>query len=100
WSFTSTNTQSCTRASGGGMSCVSDHPDGFEWCINAPAIDEHGTVYVNSEDGRTYALVQGGVLAQSRFLVRSLGAAYTPVTVDGQGRVYTMNGGVMTVLGR
>lgn len=100
WSFTSTNTQSCARGADGGMSCISDHPTGFEWCVNAPAIDEHGTVYVNSEDGRTYALVQGGLEAQSRFLVLSLGAAYTPVTVDGQGRVYTMNGGVMTVVGQ
>jgi hypothetical protein len=57
-------------------------------------------VYANSEDGRTYALVQGGMEAQSRFLVLSLGAAYTPVTVDGQGRTDTMNGGVMTVVGK
>ncbi|HXX31823.1 MAG TPA: hypothetical protein VEJ89_14065 [Myxococcaceae bacterium] len=99
WSFTSTNTYSCARGADGGVGCTSDHPDGFEWCINAPAVDERGTVYVNSEDGRTYALVQGGAEAQSRFLVLSLGAAYTPVTVDGQGRVYTMNGGVMTVVG-
>jgi hypothetical protein len=100
WSFTSTNTQSCNREADGGLSCLADHPTGFEWCINAPAVDEEGTVYVNSEDGRTYALLQGGVEAQSRFLVLSLGAAYTPVTVDGEGRTYTMNGGVLTVVGK
>jgi outer membrane protein assembly factor BamB len=33
----------------------SDHPNGYEWCINAPAIDSAGTVYVNSEDGNVYA---------------------------------------------
>lgn len=100
WSFTSTNTESCSREGDAGLSCVPDHPTGFEWCINAPAVDEKGTVYVNSEDGRTYALLQGGVEAQSRFLVLSLGAAYTPVTVDGEGRTYTMNGGVLTVVGK
>jgi hypothetical protein len=27
------------------------HPNGYEWCINMPAIDSSGNVYVNSEDG-------------------------------------------------
>ena len=99
WSYTSTNTNSCTLQ-GSNLSCVSDHPTGFEWCVNAAAIDENGTVYANSEDGRVYAILQGGTLAQSRFLLESLGAAYTPVTVDGQGRTYTMNGGVLTVVGK
>ena len=100
WSFVSTNTDSCLRASGGSLSCVSDHPTGFEWCVNAAAVDANGTVYANSEDGRVYAILQGGTLAQSRFLQQSLGAAYTPVTLDGQGRTYTQNGGVLTVLGQ
>jgi hypothetical protein len=100
WSYTATNTDSCQRATGGGLSCTSDHPQGFEWCVNAAAVDENGTVYANSEDGRAYAILQGGTVAQSRFLVQSLGAAYTPVTVDGQGRTYTMNGGVLTVVGK
>jgi hypothetical protein len=99
WSYTATNTDSCQRGTSGGLSCVSDHPTGFEWGVNAPAVDENGTVYANSEDGRVYALLQGGTVAQSRFLVQSLGAAYTPVVVDGQGRTYTMNGGVLTVVG-
>jgi hypothetical protein len=30
WSFTSTNTRSCARSSGNTITCVSDHPDGFE----------------------------------------------------------------------
>ncbi len=98
WSYASTNTDSCVTD--GGYRCVSDHPTGFEWCVNAAAVDINGTVYVNSEDGRVYAILQGGTLAQSRFLIESLGAAYTPVTVDGQGRTYTMNGGVLTVVGK
>jgi hypothetical protein len=100
WSYTSSNTNSCQRTSTGAMSCTSDHPDGFEWCVDAAAVDQNGTVYVNSEDGRAYAILQGGTVAQSRFLVQSLGAAYTPVTVDGQGRTYTMNGGILTVVGK
>jgi hypothetical protein len=100
WSFGSTNNESCVRGAGGTLSCVPDHPTGFEWCVNAAAVDAYGTVYANSEDGRVYAILQGATLAQSRFLQQSLGAAYTPVTVDGQGRTYTQNGGVLTVLGK
>jgi hypothetical protein len=100
WSYTSANTYSCARTATGALSCKSDQPDGFEWCVNAAAVDQNGTVYVNSEDGRAYAILQGGTVAQSRFLQLSLGAAYTPVTVDGEGRTYTMNGGILTVVGK
>jgi hypothetical protein len=100
WSYASDNTYSCQSDGGTSLACTSDHPSGFEWCVNAAAIDENGTVYANSEDGRAYALLQGGSVAQARFLVLSLGAAYTPVAVDGQGRTYTMNGGVLTVVGK
>jgi len=100
WKFTSTETRSCSTLPDAGLDCVSDHPDGFEWCINAPAVGPDGTVYGNSEDGRVYAIRQGGQLIEQRFLLRSLGAAYTPIAVDSQGRVYSMNGGVMTVVGQ
>ena len=99
WSYTSTQHQSCVSQSDGGLDCVTDHPDGFEWCINAPAVAPDGTVYGNSEDGRVYSIRQGGTLNQQRFLLQSLEAAYTPITVDSQGRVYSLNGGVMTVVG-
>lgn len=100
WKFTSTETRSCSTEADGGLTCVSDHPDGFEWCINAPAVGPDGTVYGNSEDGRVYAIRQGGTLIEQRFLLQSLGAAYTPISVDSSGRVYSMNGGVMTVVGQ
>lgn len=100
WKFTATNTQSCQTQPGGGLSCVSDHPDGFEWCVNAPAIGPDGTVYANSEDGRVYSIRQGGSQLDQRFLLQSLGAAYTPIAIDSRGRVYSMNGGVMTVVGQ
>ena len=67
WSFQNTNTQSCTRNPDGTLTCVSDHPNGFEWCVNAPAVDGNGTVYANSEDGNLYAIGQAGVLEQSIF---------------------------------
>jgi len=35
-----------------------------------------------------------------RFLDRALGAAYTSVTLDRQARVFALNAGVLTVLGR
>ncbi|HUM11050.1 MAG TPA: hypothetical protein VLT82_08895 [Myxococcaceae bacterium] len=100
WKYTATETRSCSTEPDGGMTCVSDHPAGFEWCVNAPAIGPDGTVYANSEDGRVYSIRQGGQLREQRFLLQSLGAAYTPIAVDSKGRVYSMNGGVMTVVGQ
>lgn len=100
WKFTSTETRSCATQPDGGLACVVDHPDGFEWCVNAPAVGPDGTVYANSEDGRVYSIRQGGTLGEQRFLLQSLGAAYTPIAVDSKGRVYSMNGGVMTVVGQ
>jgi hypothetical protein len=36
WNFKAINTLSCARTASGSMTCVSDHPHGFEWCVNAP----------------------------------------------------------------
>jgi hypothetical protein len=60
------------------------HPNGFEWCINMPAVDMSGNVFVNSEDGNIYALPQGhsGIFMTptgQTFLNLALGAAYTPL---------------------
>src|SRR4029077_1002637 len=59
----------------------STHTNGYEWCVNAPAVDSNGVVYVNSEDGNVYSIPQGniGVFAtpkQSIFLKQAIGAAY------------------------
>lgn len=99
WQFQLTNTQSCKRAEDGTVTCVEDHPTGFEWCINAPAVDREGTVYANGEDGVLYAIPQGGGEARSLFLGEAIGAAYTPLAVDGQGRIYAQNIGRLFVVG-
>lgn len=79
-------------------------PNGYEWCINAPAVDANGAVYVNGEDGYVYAIGQGntGVFTaprQRRFLKQAIGAAYTPLSIGPDGRLYTQNAGHLYVLG-
>ncbi|HET7711650.1 MAG TPA: hypothetical protein VFL80_06945, partial [Thermoanaerobaculia bacterium] len=95
WQYRSTNTLSCSREPSGAINCKEDHPHGFEWCVNALAVDARGVVYANSEDGRLYAIAQGGVAVESIFLRLALGAAYTPLSVDDRGRIYTQNDGVL-----
>jgi uncharacterized protein (TIGR03437 family) len=100
WNFKSTNTQSCTRNADGTVTCASDHPAGFEWCVNAPVVDANGVVYANSEDGYLYAIAQGGALKQNLFQQLAIGAAYTPASLDGDGRIYTQNDGHLFVVGK
>jgi len=99
WKLASTETQSCHRNPDGTLSCVDDHPDGFEWCINAAAVDKNGVVYANSEDGNLYAIDQGGVQKQRIFLDQALGAAYTPLSIGPDGKIYTQNAGHLFVIG-
>ena len=100
WQFKSTNTQSCTRKPDGTVSCVSDHPHGFEWCVNGHSVDQDGVVYVNSEDGNLYAIKQGGLMKDHIFQQLALGAAYTPTSMDAEGRIYSQNAGRLFVVGR
>lgn len=91
WQFVSTNT------AGG-------HPGGYEWCVNAPAVDSNGMVYVNSEDGNLYSLAQGhtGIFAtpaQTIFLKQAIGAAYTPLSIGPDGKLYSQNAGHLFVVG-
>jgi len=99
WKFTGTNTLSCRRNPDGTLACVSDHPDGFEWCVNQPAVDSQGVTYATSEDGYLYAIGKGGVLAGKIFLDVALGAAYTPLTISPDGLVYAQNNGHLFVAG-
>jgi outer membrane protein assembly factor BamB len=98
WRFKNTETKSCVRIDGA-IQCQEDHPNGFEWCVNAVAVDARGVVYANAEDGNVYAIDQGGLLRQRLFLNLALGAAYTPLSIGGDGRIYTQNNGVMFAVG-
>lgn len=81
-----------------------NHPNGYEWCVNAPAIDSAGVVYANSEDGNVYAIPQGntGIFTtpkQKMFLKLALGAAYTPLSIGADGKLYVQNDGHLFVVG-
>jgi outer membrane protein assembly factor BamB len=77
-----------------------DNPNGFESCINAPAIDVNGVVYANSEDGFVYAISQGGTQMQRIFLRQAIGAAYTPLAIGRGGLLYTENDGHLFAIGQ
>jgi outer membrane protein assembly factor BamB len=77
----------------------SGHPHGYEWCVNAPAVDANGTVYANSEDGNVYIIDSTGKLKAKMFLKQSIEAAYTPVAVGPDGKIYAENDGELFVLG-
>jgi hypothetical protein len=69
------------------------HPNGYEWCVNDAAVDQNGTVYGDDEDGNLYAIQQGGVSSQRIFLKKVEDAGYTPLSMGGDGTVYTLNYG-------
>lgn len=101
WSYTNTETRTCERAQDGTVTCVDDgtHPNGFEWCISAPAVDRDGTVYGLSEDGNFYVIDSDGNQREKVFLSKTVASAYTPVSLDSQGRIYAQNNGELYVLG-
>jgi hypothetical protein len=91
WSFQGTTTDSL-------------HPNGFEWCINMPAVDAAGNVFVNSEDGNIYRLAQGnhGIFTTpdaKMFLKAAIAAAYTPLAIGPDGKLFTLNAGELFVIG-
>lgn len=99
WRFQNTNTLSCSRNADGSLSCTSDHPFGFEWCVNAPAIDSVGRVFANSEDGNLYIVNPDGSLVNNVFTNLAIGAAYTPLSIGPDGKIYTQNDGRLFVTG-
>jgi hypothetical protein len=99
WRFQNTNTLSCTRNPDNSVTCVSDHPFGFEWCVNAFVIDGNGVSYANSEDGNLFAIDTNGALKQKIFQQLALGAAYTPTSIGGDGKIYSQNAGHLFVAG-
>ena len=99
WQARASNQETCTRDASGNVACISDHPFSFEWCVNAPAIDAAGTVYVNSEDGWLYAIAQGGAVKDRILQQSTTGGAYTPASLGPDGRVYSQNSGHLFVIG-
>ena len=99
WLFQNTNTLSCTRQPNNTITCVDDHPNGFEWCVNGMAVDSAGVTYANSEDGNLFAINPNGTLKQKIFQQLALGAAYTPASIGNDGRIYSQNDGHMFVVG-
>jgi hypothetical protein len=75
-------------------------PVADEFCMNAPAVDRDGTAYAPAEDGYFYAIRQGGAVRDRILLARAIGAAYTPVAIGADGRLYTLNYGRLFVAGR
>ncbi|HWL85021.1 MAG TPA: hypothetical protein VNO21_04430 [Polyangiaceae bacterium] len=101
WHARSTETKSCKRDADGNISCVQnpENVNGFEWCVNMPAIDVLGNVFVTSEDGNAYHISRGGKLTERVFLDEALGSAYTPSSLDRHGHTIALNAGVLTVIG-
>jgi Domain of unknown function (DUF5122) beta-propeller len=99
WSYRATNTESCVRQPDDSVTCVDDQPEGFEWCVNQPAVDANGTVFLNSEDGTLYGFDTNGAVVGRLFLDTSLGAAYTPIAIGPDGIVYTQNNGHLYAVG-
>ena len=56
-------------------------------------------VYANSEDGFLYAIGPDGSLRARIFLNLALGAAYTPLSIGGDGILYTQNYGHLFAVG-
>ena len=101
WAFQNTNTFACTRQPNGSVTCDDGtaNPNGFEWCVNAPAIDSNGVTYANSEDGNLFAINPDGSLKQKIFQQLAIGAAYTPASIGGDGKIYSQNDGHLFVVG-
>jgi hypothetical protein len=74
--------------------------DNFEWCVNAPAVDDSGNVYGDSEDGNLFVIKQGGTAMGKIFLQKAVNAAYTPVSIGQDGKIYTLNNGDMFAVGK
>jgi hypothetical protein len=62
-------------------------------------VDQVGNVFVNSEDGRLYVLRQGGTQIGNIFLNQAVGAAYTPLSLGPDGKIYTENDGILFAVG-
>ena len=99
WKFLSTNNMACETLADGTQKCT-PHSAGFEWCVNMVAVDQDGVMYANSEDGNVYAVDRNGKLVGNIFLQLAVGAAYTPLAIGPDGKIYTQNAGALFVVGK
>ena len=65
----------------------------------SPPSTRAGITYANSDDGFVYAIDRSGELHDSIFLNVALGAAYTPVSIGPDGRIYAQNSGHLIAVG-
>ena len=102
WNFKNPSTDTCERRASGQVACINtgQHPDGFDWCVNAPIVDRAGNVYGLNEDGFVYVIDSAGHERERVFLGKTLFAAYTPIAIDFRGWIYAQNNGELYVLGR
>ena len=56
-------------------------------------------MFSNSEDGNLYIINSSGVLINQVFTNLAIGAAYTPLSLGPDGKVYTQNDGKLFVTG-
>src|SRR2546421_54337 len=56
--------------------------------------------YANSEDGNLFAITSNGNLKQKIFQQLAIGAAYTPASIGGDGKLYSQNDGHLYVVGK
>jgi len=96
WTYENLNDQACERLADGSISCKPSTGK-FEWCVNMVAVDRDGVVFANSEDGNLYAIDRTGAMVGRVFLKLALGAAYTPLAIGRDGRVYAQNDGTLFV---
>jgi outer membrane protein assembly factor BamB len=100
WRYRNVNTNICSRGTDGLVTCSPGDPNGFELSVNAPLVDGNGVVYATSVDGNLYVVNQGGGLRTSVFLDTTLGAAPTPISINGTGELFVQNAGILFVVGR
>lgn len=75
------------------------HPNGYEWCVNAAAVDANGLIYADNEDGYLYSINHSGLQQQKIFLERAISAGYTPTSIGGDGTIYGENAGHIIAIG-
>ena len=100
WTFKSTNPDDCHRDPNGQIVCVnmaSTRPASSGVSTRRPWTWMATCTPTAKTAGSTRSARAG--TSTSTFLLESLGAAYTPISVDRHGRLFSLNGGDLFVIG-